>query len=66
MAPVRFAELAALFVECSECGHLHFNSRERTYEPCPVEGCPCPYAPRTYEVRDGTLVTAQRIDPNAA
>lgn len=32
-------------VECSECGHLHFDTKTREYVECPLrsEGCTCPF-----------------------
>lgn len=37
-------------IECSECGHLHFDPATRRYDECPIEGCKCPLAPREYDV----------------
>lgn len=36
-------------IECSECGHEHFNAKQRRYVPCPLlaEGCTCPMSPRS-------------------
>lgn len=30
-------------IECSECGHVHFDTKRREYVPCPLatEGCTC-------------------------
>lgn len=34
-------------IECSECGHLHFDATAADYIECPLtsEGCPCPFNP---------------------
>lgn len=33
-----------MIIECSECGHEHFDSPNRRYLLCPIEACPCPFA----------------------
>lgn len=30
-------------IECSECGHLHFDVTINDFIECPLEDCPCPY-----------------------
>lgn len=42
----------ANLLECSECGHQHFNGRE--YLTCPLtdEGCACPMNPVDYSTAD--------------
>lgn len=33
--------LLDLLEECSECGHLHFDVRFRSYIACPLDECSC-------------------------
>ena len=31
-------------MECSECGHLHYEPALTAYYACPIDECPCPWA----------------------
>jgi hypothetical protein len=40
-------------IECSECGHLHFDATAVDYIECPLasEGCTCPLTTTTEETQ---------------
>lgn len=45
MAHYTPSRLEADLLECSECGHQHFNGREYLVCPLTSEGCACPVNP---------------------